>query len=417
MAAMSRTSTVHGVVPADALERPLLEHAQQLHLRRGGDLADLVEEERAAVRLLEPPDPPLVGAGERAALVAEQLALEQGLRERRAVQRHERRLRARALRVDRARELALARAALAGDEHRRPRARDLPGHPVDLLHRRARPDQPLHALALGALAAAGGGSRPRPGARAAPGALQREEERVEVDRLRQVILGPRPHRQHRRGHVPERGDDDHRQRRILLAQLPEQRHPIHPRHLQIGDHRRPAAAPPRPRPPRRRPPPRRRYSPPGAELLQPRARARLVVHDEHPRALLLLSVRIVPSEDTVSARRRDPRSAAARPLPRPEDAGGRGRAAGGRRAPRHCTRARAAAVARGRGSAFAGSGAPPRSGRGRGRGARLRGAGQRRVDAGAELGAQGHVVDRLGGHHRRGLRALARAAPRAQGTR
>jgi glutamyl-tRNA reductase len=42
-------------------------------------LADLVEEQRAAVGGLEEADLLAIGAGERAALVAEQLALEQGL--------------------------------------------------------------------------------------------------------------------------------------------------------------------------------------------------------------------------------------------------------------------------------------------------------------------------------------------------
>ena len=53
-------------------------------------VADLVEEERAAVRGLELADAPLVGAGERAALVAEELALEELVRDRRAVERDER---------------------------------------------------------------------------------------------------------------------------------------------------------------------------------------------------------------------------------------------------------------------------------------------------------------------------------------
>src|SRR5262245_10816908 len=39
--------------PTDALEATLLEHTQQLDLHRGWDLADLIEEERAAVGLLE----------------------------------------------------------------------------------------------------------------------------------------------------------------------------------------------------------------------------------------------------------------------------------------------------------------------------------------------------------------------------
>jgi hypothetical protein len=40
---------------ADPLERPLLQHAQQLDLQRRRYLADLVEEHGAAVGLLEPP--------------------------------------------------------------------------------------------------------------------------------------------------------------------------------------------------------------------------------------------------------------------------------------------------------------------------------------------------------------------------
>ena len=74
------------LVAAHPLERTLLaEHAQQFHLRVRVDLADLVEEQRAAVRLLEAPDSPLDRARERPALVAEQLALEQLRRERRAM--------------------------------------------------------------------------------------------------------------------------------------------------------------------------------------------------------------------------------------------------------------------------------------------------------------------------------------------
>ena len=45
-------------------------------------------------------------------------------------------------------ELALAGAALAGDEHRRACGGDLPRDAVDLLHRRARADEPLQALAV-----------------------------------------------------------------------------------------------------------------------------------------------------------------------------------------------------------------------------------------------------------------------------
>ena len=55
----------------------LLEHAQEFHLRVGRQIADLVEEERALVRLLEATDAPQVSARERAAFMAEELAFQQ----------------------------------------------------------------------------------------------------------------------------------------------------------------------------------------------------------------------------------------------------------------------------------------------------------------------------------------------------
>ena len=66
---------------ADALEPLLLERAQDLRLQRQRQLADLVEEQRAAVRHLELARLARDGAGERALLVAEQLGLEQRSRE------------------------------------------------------------------------------------------------------------------------------------------------------------------------------------------------------------------------------------------------------------------------------------------------------------------------------------------------
>ena len=65
------------LVAADALEGLLLEQAQDLGLQGQRHVADLVEEQRAAVALLELADAAAVGAGEGALLVAEQLALQQ----------------------------------------------------------------------------------------------------------------------------------------------------------------------------------------------------------------------------------------------------------------------------------------------------------------------------------------------------
>ena len=44
---------------ADPVDRLRLQEPQELHLDRAGDLADLVQEERPAVRRLEAADPPL----------------------------------------------------------------------------------------------------------------------------------------------------------------------------------------------------------------------------------------------------------------------------------------------------------------------------------------------------------------------
>src|SRR6202007_1259583 len=103
---------------ADALEGALLEEAQQLDLQCRGDLADLVEEDGAAVGRLEQPFALALGVGESAALVAEELALEEGLRQRAAGDVLERPPGALAMGVDLLRHQALAGPALAAEQHR-----------------------------------------------------------------------------------------------------------------------------------------------------------------------------------------------------------------------------------------------------------------------------------------------------------
>ena len=123
------------LVAADPLEGALAEKPQQLDLRRLVDIADLVEEQRAALGLLEPPDATLVRAGECPLLVAEQLALKQRRRQRSAVHSNHRTPRARAKLVDRLGQKLLAGAALALDQDSRPRRRHLPDDVHHLLHR------------------------------------------------------------------------------------------------------------------------------------------------------------------------------------------------------------------------------------------------------------------------------------------
>src|SRR6185312_16024840 len=107
------------LLPADALEPALLEHAQELGLKAERQLADLVEEQRAAVGHLEPAGLLFGRAGERALLVTEQLALDQRLGQRGAVDGDARALRAARGAMDRARDHLLAGAGLATEEDRR----------------------------------------------------------------------------------------------------------------------------------------------------------------------------------------------------------------------------------------------------------------------------------------------------------
>ena len=125
VAAITRTSTLIVCVVADALELTLLQHAQQLHLQRHAHRAHFVEEQRAAMRLLEPSLPGADGAGERARARVRTsrpragspgIALQLSATNRCAAPR--------ARVMDRARDHFLARAGLAGDENRARRARD-----------------------------------------------------------------------------------------------------------------------------------------------------------------------------------------------------------------------------------------------------------------------------------------------------
>ena len=129
MAAMMRTSTGSGFGGADRNHLALLQHAQQLHLERRRHLADLVEEEGAAAGRREEPLLVPHGAGERSLHVAEELAFEQRLRQRAAVDREERPVGAQRRVVDVARQHLLAGAALAADQHGRVGRRHHLGEP------------------------------------------------------------------------------------------------------------------------------------------------------------------------------------------------------------------------------------------------------------------------------------------------
>ena len=67
---------------ADRMDLAALEEAQQLRLDGGIEVADFVEEQRAALGGADDAGKRVDGAGERAAAVAEQLALDEVARHR-----------------------------------------------------------------------------------------------------------------------------------------------------------------------------------------------------------------------------------------------------------------------------------------------------------------------------------------------
>src|SRR5665213_716539 len=126
---------VHGdrLRAPDAIDDAILEHAQHLCLRARAHVADLVEEERAAVGLLELARSIGNRARERALDVPKELTLDQLTRNRRAIHLDERLRGAWREPVHRARDELLSRSILASDQHARRRL----GDALDLLDERA----------------------------------------------------------------------------------------------------------------------------------------------------------------------------------------------------------------------------------------------------------------------------------------
>ena len=101
------------MAPADRPVFVLLQEAQQHDLRARRHRLDLVEKQRAALGLRDQAAARALGVGERAALMAEQLAFQKIVRQRAAVDRNERKIAARAQVMQRARGQLLAGPGLA----------------------------------------------------------------------------------------------------------------------------------------------------------------------------------------------------------------------------------------------------------------------------------------------------------------
>jgi hypothetical protein len=192
---------------ADALDDPFLEEAQELDLKGERDVADLVEEQGAALGELDLALRRLDRAGEGALFVAEQLGLEQILRDGGAVDRDEGPAGAAAGGVDAAGEQLLAGTAGAEQHHRHAGIGDPFDRPRDLEHLRRGGD---HGAEDGAVV---------PGFLLEPavlvldpveleGAPNDEAELIDVDRLLVEIVGARRDRPQRAFARAVAGRDD-----------------------------------------------------------------------------------------------------------------------------------------------------------------------------------------------------------------
>ncbi|MPN13551.1 hypothetical protein SDC9_160872 [bioreactor metagenome] len=110
---------------------PFLQHAQQLHLHRQGQVAYLIEEQRSVLCSLEPARPRTLRAGERPRLMPEQFSLDQGLAECPAVDGNKRSGTSAAV-MDMPGNQLLSSAGVADDQHRRITGRDQFGRPEHL---------------------------------------------------------------------------------------------------------------------------------------------------------------------------------------------------------------------------------------------------------------------------------------------
>jgi hypothetical protein len=139
----------------------LFDGPQELGLDWQGELDDLVEEERPALRGPQEARVGAIGAGERPLAIAEELALGEGFRERGAIERDERPL-STAPGMDRARRPLFSGARLALDDDGQIRRSGQARGGQRGRQRRSRPEPLGQLLKRPALARVG---RERPGAR------------------------------------------------------------------------------------------------------------------------------------------------------------------------------------------------------------------------------------------------------------
>src|SRR5690606_19762978 len=221
-------------VAADRTNGPLLQDPQQLDLGGRIELADLVQEQRAALGDVEHAPPIAGGSGERPLDVTEQLGLHQLLGDRPAVDRHEWTGGSIGEVVERPGDQLLASAGLAADQHVGPGGRDPPDQLEDLLHGLRAADHAIEGVdALELL------SQPPVLAAELPPlerAADHDLDLVDLEGLDEVVVGADLHGLDRGVGGRVGGDHDDLRRRGQGAGVAQDLHAGHAGHGQIGDH-------------------------------------------------------------------------------------------------------------------------------------------------------------------------------------
>ena len=231
----------HADVHLDGLLRPhrhellLLQDSEQPGLERGGHVPDLIQEERAPVRLTEKPRPAAHRPGKRPADVAEQLALQQTLRQRGAVHPYELGVGAVGEAMEGPCHQLLAGTGLPHDQHRGL----TPRHAGQRLHHFDDCRTPADEGRVGAPRWGNPRGMLRLGLQTPP-PFQRPRdhgaELLDLVRFANEVVGTGTDRLARGDGVAERGQHDHDRVGLPVSHQVQQVEPGLPRHPQVGEH-------------------------------------------------------------------------------------------------------------------------------------------------------------------------------------
>ena len=216
------------LMSADSVKIAVGEHPQQPRLQFLRHVANFVEKQRAAFGLLETPAAHVLRAGKCAALMPEQLGLQQFLGDRRGVDRDERPARTRTVAMQRAGYQFLAGPRLAGNHYCGMRLRQATDGAEHFLHCGRLTEYFRYRLADFA-----GGVLAHAFVHRATNQFHRM---INVKGLGQIFISAPLERRHGAFQIGIRGHDDHRQRRMAQFGLFQQFQARLARHADVADH-------------------------------------------------------------------------------------------------------------------------------------------------------------------------------------